>query len=311
MIRMSLQEQVSLLIFGAVLLAVYGTELFLWARYFMHRLGHRPRGNLLLTKPAVVVHVLAGIGVLCMLYAHFIEPYWVEVNRVPIHTAKLQEATFRIVQISDLHVDTIPRNEAEMVRIVNGLEPDVIVATGDFLNEKEAVPRLKDALSRLEARLGKFAVKGNHWPGTGLLEGTGFRLLERETVVLEKGADTLGLYGMGFVHADRLREPVEPLPQDRFDVLLFHTPDLAEDVAGMGIDLYLCGHTHGGQIAMPLYGALITFSRHGKKYEAGRYEIGDTTLYVNRGLGMEPRPAPQMRFFARPEIAVFDVQPQR
>ena len=76
------------------------------------------------------------------------------------------------------------------------------------------------------------------------------------------------------------------------------------------MDLYLCGHTHGGQVALPLYGALITLSKFGKKYESGMYESNGTILYVNRGLGLEPKPAPQVRFFARPEITVFDIVPE-
>ena len=76
------------------------------------------------------------------------------------------------------------------------------------------------------------------------------------------------------------------------------------------MNLYLCGHTHGGQVALPFYGALVTLSRQGKKFEAGKYTIGKTLLYVNRGIGLEAWPAPPVRFLVRPEIAVFDIKPQ-
>ncbi len=135
-------------------------------------------------------------------------------------------------------------------------------------------------------------------------------MLDRETVLVTKGEDTIAITGMGYVRSDAPREPIEGFSADRFDVFLFHTPDLIEDVSRCGVDLYLCGHTHGGQIALPGYGAVITFSKFGKKYESGMHRVGDTMLYVNRGLGMEPRPAPQMRLFARPQIVVFDVRPQ-
>jgi hypothetical protein len=75
--------------------------------------------------------------------------------------------------------------------------------------------------------------------------------------------------------------------------------------------LYLCGHTHGGQVALPFYGAIITLTKYGKKYEAGMYEVGDSLLYVNRGLGLDSRWLPKVRFFARPEIAVFDILPKK
>lgn len=88
---------------------------------------------------------------------------------------------------------------------------------------------------------------------------------------------------------------------------MYHSPDLVEDLPPNAVDLYVAGHTHGGQVALPFYGALVTLSRFGKKYEAGLYHVGDTTLYVNRGIGMEGGPAPRVRFCARPEITVFEI----
>jgi predicted MPP superfamily phosphohydrolase len=315
MIPMSLREQISLLLFLLVVLAICGLELFLLARYSWDRMRRRPGTRTLHSRPAIVLHALAAVVIICLLYGYFIEPYWIDVNVMTIRTAKLKNAGFRIVQISDLHCDEKPRNEEETLRIVNGLKPDIIVATGDYLNQASALPRLQEMLSRLEAPLGKFAVTGNFEAhrrrALDMLDGTGFRWLERETVLVAKGADNIGIFGMDFVRSEGLRESIPDFPSDRFDIFLFHTPDLIEDVNGLGIDLYLCGHTHGGQVALPGYGALITFSKFGKKYESGLYQVGETTLYVNRGLGMEPSPGPPVRFLARPEIAVFDIVPEQ
>lgn len=88
-------------------------------------------------------------------------------------------------------------------------------------------------------------------------------------------------------------------------LVAYHTPDLVEDLEPPP-DLYLAGHTHGGQVALPFYGALVTFSRFGKKYEAGRSQVGPTTLYVNRGIGFEPS-LPRVRFMARPELTLIDL----
>jgi predicted MPP superfamily phosphohydrolase len=91
-------------------------------------------------------------------------------------------------------------------------------------------------------------------------------------------------------------------------VLLHHTPDLAESPGIGAFDLVLCGHTHGGQVRLPFYGALITLSRFGKRYEAGMSSLaGGGLQYTNRGLGCEPTPAPRVRFLCRPEVAVFDL----
>jgi predicted MPP superfamily phosphohydrolase len=144
-----------------------------------------------------------------------------------------------------------------------------------------------------------------------MVEDTGFRLLRQDSVVVAKGSEEICISGLSIDRASACRDLLEGLADDRFNLFLFHTPDLIEDVNGLGVDLYLCGHTHGGQVALPLYGALLTFSKFGKKYESGLHRCGPATLYVNRGIGLEPRPAPQVRFCARPEIVVFDIVPAR
>jgi predicted MPP superfamily phosphohydrolase len=314
MITMSIREQASLLILGLAILAVCGLEIGVLARSLYRRSQGRSARKILLARPAIVIHVLVVGMFACLLYGYFVEPRWIDVHRMTIRSARMTDAGFRIVQISDLHCDEKPRNEERAIAIINGLKPDIVVATGDYLNHPAGLTRLRQMLARLEAPLGKFAVTGNfevyHWPELDVLADSTFRVLERETVLVTKGGDTLAITGMGYVPSDSPREPVEGFSPDRFDVFLFHTPDLVEDVSPCGVDLYLCGHTHGGQIALPWYGALITFSKFGKKYESGLHRVGDTVLYVNRGLGMEPRPAPQMRFWARPQIVVVDVLPE-
>jgi len=314
MIRaMSSRELISVLVFLLAILTICGLEIFVLVRCARKRLRGQSARKILFAKSALVLHALVLGLFACVLWGYFVEPRWVDVHEVTLHTTKLKEARFRIVQISDLHCDRTVLNEDRVVQIVNDLKPDIVVATGDYLNDIAGLPRLRRTLSSLEAPLGKCAVTGNWdvrcWSDVSVFEGTGFCRLERQTVLVTKGADTLAITGMGFGHSDSVHGSTEDFSEDRYDVFLFHTPDLVEDFANRSIDLYLCGHTHGGQIALPWYGALITFSKFGKKYESGMYHVGDTVLYVNRGLGMEPRPAPQMRFLARPEIAVFDILP--
>jgi predicted MPP superfamily phosphohydrolase len=315
MIRISPREVVSVLLLGALVLIVYGLEVLLLARAAVNFARRRHVGKILLTRRAIVLHVLAGTGILCALYGRFIEPYRVQVNVMTLHTPKLKSTGFRIVQISDLHCDTTPHNEEKAVRLINVLRPDIIVATGDYLNHRRALPRLRNMLSRLDAPLGKYAVGGNFEghqdAGLDILAGTGFHLLRADKATVMKGGDALDIRGLTYARVADWPALLTDVPADRFTVFLFHTPDLIEDIRGRGVDLYLCGHTHGGQVALPWYGALVTFSKFGKKYESGLYQVGETTLYVNRGLGLEPRPAPQVRFFARPEIAVFDILPEQ
>jgi uncharacterized protein len=315
MITISSRELISLLLILLLLLVIYGLEMLLLTGYTLDRIHGRPGTSELFHRRYLIFHVIAVVGIGCLLYGYFVESKWIEVTGTTLRSAKLTDGGFRIVQISDLHCDWKVRNEEKMVRIIDELRPDIIVATGDYLNHPQGLLHLKDSLGRLHAPLGKFAVAGNHdgrqWQQRDILEGTGFRWLDRETAIVTKGTDSIGIQGMAFARSDVGTELIEPMPTDRFNVFLFHTPDLIEEVSGLGVDLYLCGHTHGGQVALPLYGAVITFSKFGKKYESGLYRVGETVLYVNRGLGLEPRPAPQIRFLARPEIAVFDILPER
>jgi predicted MPP superfamily phosphohydrolase len=315
MITAAPREIISVLLFLGLLLVLYGLEVLLLARALLNRLRRRPGKSILLTRPTIVLHVLAVAGILCMLYGYFIEPNWVEVNRMTLHTPKLKSAGFRIVQISDLHCDTTPRNEEKAARLINALQPDIVVATGDYLNNPAGLLRLQGMLRRLHAPLGKIAVPGNfelgRWPHLNALEDTGFRLLRQAGTTMTKEGETLAIWGLDYSRPEAGRSLRPLVSAGRFTIFLCHTPDLVEDVSGPGVDLYLCGHTHGGQVRLPLYGALITFSKFGKKYESGLHQVGETTLYVNRGLGMEPHPGPQVRFLARPEIAVFDILPEQ
>ena len=311
---MSPREAVSVFLLLAIVFTVYGLEAFLAVRCLLRVACRKSGRKAPFTKRVVVVHVLAVAGVVCLFYSHFIEPNWVEVNRLTLATGKLKSAGFRLVQISDLHCERAAGNEEQMVRLVNALRPDIVVATGDYLNDTRALPRLKETLRRLDAPLGKFAigctVDTPRDVALGVFAGTGFRLLMEDGVTLTKGEDTINIWGLSHDKPGASRHLLGPVPATGFNVFLFHTPDLIEEVSGADIDLYLCGHTHGGQVRLPLYGALLTHSKFGKKYESGRYQVGETTLYVNRGLGLAPHRWAHVRFLARPEIAVFDILPQ-
>jgi predicted MPP superfamily phosphohydrolase len=249
------------------------------------------------------------------LYAYFIEPYWIDIKKITIPTDKLQHTSLTIVQISDTHCDNRVRNEYKLVDIINQLKPDLVVFTGDSVNldMHTGMRTFKHFMNKLDARLGKFAVKGNidwYWRNTDLFADTGFRLLAKESIALTKHGETFIVSGLSYEYLNLYSKTLKDIPPNRFSILLCHTPDLIEDVKKRNVDLYLAGHTHGGQVALPLYGALITLSRHGKKYEAGKYTVGDTILYVNRGVGMEGGIFPRIRFFARPEITVFTIKPK-
>jgi predicted MPP superfamily phosphohydrolase len=97
------------------------------------------------------------------------------------------------------------------------------------------------------------------------------------------------------------------LNESDVNLLLHHSPDLAPNASRYGFDLMLSGHTHGGQVCLPFYGAIFAGSLYGKTFESGRYKVNGMELYVTRGLGMEGAVAPRVRFLCQPEIIVWDI----
>ena len=312
---MPIREFISLSIFLALVLAVYIKEGQLITGLIIHKLRRKQGPSGFLGKPAVAIHLLALAGFLCFLYGLLIEPYWIEVKTVNIRTDKLSHTALRIVQISDLHSDQRPTNEKKVVELVNSLKPDIIVFTGDTANTAKGLPVFKEAMKDLKAGMGKFCVTGNYdyWflRGLDLFGGTGFAPTNRRNIKLVKDGEVFYISGLDFNQNIWWYDTLKNVPPGQYSIFLCHKSDLVEDIKGANVDLYLAGHTHGGQVALPFYGAIVTFTKYGKKYEAGEYKVGDTVLYVNRGLGTEGKFGLRIRFLARPEITVFDIRPVR
>ena len=311
---MLISEIIVALIFVLFITSIYIFEIWYIAFYVLFKLRVGQKKNLFSNRKMIVVHFLAVLGIICFLYGHFIEPRRIEVAKFQIRTAKLNHESFRIVHISDLHCDKKPLNEKTMVEIINSLEPDIIVFTGDAINTPSALPLFRETMNHLKASLGKVAVYGNwetvHWPGLDFYSDTDIKLLDAEIVQFSKNDELITVAGLSCNKPLAVDRVCKMLPGDHFNVFLFHYSNLVEYVDKYDVDLYLCGHTHGGQVALPFYGALVTMSKFGKKYESGMYSVGDTVLYVNRGIGMDSFPAPRVRFLSRPEIAVFDIMPE-
>jgi len=267
------------------------------------------------TRRAVERAILACAagGLLCIAYGCGIEPYWLEITRVAIPTQKLRGATsrVRIVQISDLHSDPQPRLEERLPGLIAAEHPNLIVFTGDAINSVRGLPVFRRCLTRLAAIAPTFVVKGNwdawYWGGQDLFGDTGAREVDGSPLRVEVRGVPIWITGFAVDHESSLSRAFDGVPGNQLSVLLYHYPDLLTEASQHHADLYLAGHTHGGQIALPWYGALVTFAKTGKQYEAGLYRMSDTWLYVNRGIGMEGGPAPRVRFCARPEVTVIDL----
>ncbi len=287
--------------------AVAGLTLVEWAAAW---LAQRPRKPTSIFRRAMLL--CAFIGVLCMSYAHWIEPYWIEVTRVRVASPKLSTATrpIRVAHISDLHCDPVERVENKMLAILAQEKPDLIVFTGDTMNRPNSLPVLKQTLTGLSQIAPTFVVKGNwdawYYTNLDLFGGTGVKELNNEAVKVDLAGTSIWLVGMPVANAPGFDQAFAAVPPKAFTLMLYHYPDEIEEAQQRNVDLYCAGHTHGGQIALPLYGALITFSKFGKKYESGLFHEGPTSLYVNRGMGCEG--TPHFRFFARPEVTMIELR---
>lgn len=265
----------------------------------------------------VLVWVLA-------LYGTVVEPFRLQVTHVEIASAKLPNPgrPLRVVQLSDLHIERLTRRERALPSLVAQLDPDLIVLTGDFLSttynqDLRALDDLQALLKQFRAPSGIFAVWGTAEVDLPdllrpLLAGLDIRPLEDEAIEVIAHGSRLWLMGLNCtgdltVEGARLRELVAAAPPESFTLLLYHMPDLMPQAADLGVDLFLAGHTHGGQWRVPGFGAILTSSRYWKRYEAGGYREGHTHLYVSRGLGLEGFGAPRARFFCPPEIVLITI----
>ncbi len=309
-----LTSSVPAMIFAGGVLLVYYLYFRMLLTWLIRRLRKKDTKKVLTSRGAIALHIIATFGTMCIAYALFIEPYWPEISMVSIETDKLTETTFRVVQITDTHCDEKVRLEKRLPELINSLKPDVVVFTGDALNTRKALPLFQNTLNQLEAPLGKYAVNGNwnvYYSDLKQFDNTGFQELRTHKKTIEKNGESIVIGGLAFENGRHSQRLFNQLEADEFNLLLYHNSDMMDYIATVPVDLYLCGHTHGGQVALPFYGAIVTLSRHGKKFEAGLYRQGDTQLYVNRGIGMEGGRTPRVRFFARPEIAVFDIGPKK
>lgn len=249
------------------------------------------------------------------------------ITRLDVRLSRLPSRLdgLRIVQLSDFHYDPYVdvRVITSAVQTVNQLQPDLVVLTGDFVTQgaftdhhdpvaaRQAEPCCR-ILSSLHPPLGVFAVLGNHDyftdPDlvTDILRHHGFHVLRDQSFALERDSARIWLAGMNDVMAGagNLQIALERIPSSEAVILLAHEPDFADQVPAGTVDLQLSGHSHGGQIVLPLIGPpyLPPLAR---KYPWGLRRLGPLTLYTNRGLGTITLP---IRFNCPPELTLFTLR---
>ena len=228
---------------------------------------------------------------------------------------------FTLALLSDFHYDPYfsehPLHAA--IGLVNGLHPDLIVLTGDFVsvptfnrneeNDQKAAFAAEPCarlLRQMQARCGTWAVLGNHDVSTNqhvvtsALQAEGIRVLANQSAPIEAEGARFWLGGLNDVldGTPDLDLTLRQVPGDEATILLVHEPDYADYVARGAVDLQLSGHSHGGQVRIPMVGPLY-LPRMARKYPWGLYRIGGLSLYTNPGLGTLAVP---VRLNCPPEI---------
>jgi predicted MPP superfamily phosphohydrolase len=269
---------------------------------------------------------LAGVSALGLLaYSTCIEPYAIETVHLDLFAPRLPEEFegYTVLQVSDIHMRQMGRRERLLEKLIRALPPvDLVALTGDLIHTAAGTEPFLKLAQAFQARDGAFAIFGNSEHKNGVrpfafsqtLAEHGITPLLNRHVLLTRGDARLALAGVDdpVNDKDRLDEALAGVPDDLFTLLLMHSPDGIAEAVVRGVDVVLSGHTHGGQIRLPFYGALYTHSELGRRMSDGYYSRrrlrhaigirpGRTQLYVTRGIGISGL---ALRFLTRPELTV-------
>lgn len=275
-------------------------------------------------------------AVCCLLYAYFIEPQRLIVNESELVTENWDPAFdgLRIVALSDIHAGSNGVDEAKLRRIVetvNSLDADLVVMLGDFVattRDRQSVfmpmSAIAEHLKGMRARYGVFAVLGNHdgWHGDSNvadgLERAGIRVLQNQIASIERNGKRLRIFGLKdhlqlnswYTFDQMTKHTVAQAGGDGQFLVLEHSPDIFDVMhyyksLGDDFGLMIAGHTHGGQIWLPVIGSPVVPSSLGQRYNRGHIREKGRDLFVTTGIGTTLLP---FRFLMPPEIAVLTVR---
>lgn len=218
---------------------------------------------------------------------------------------------FRILHLSDLHIDGMLDGGLALGRIIARLDYDLCVISGDFRFREyhdydETLQRMAVLMKKIDCPQGCFGVLGNHdfiekVPG---LEKLGLRILLNESVRIEQNDSYIYLAGIDDPHFYRthdLRKACSRIDSTDFSILLAHSPEVVKKAAEKQFNLYLCGHTHGGQICLPGGIPLVTNSFSRRRFSRGPWQYANMQGYTSRGTGSSTFP---VRYFCPPEICI-------
>ncbi len=218
---------------------------------------------------------------------------------------------YTLLHLSDFHIDGVPDLVAPLSQLLRDLTPDLCVITGDYRFEDEdtcehVYPLMRKVLDSISARDGVFGILGNHDSAeiAFALDEMGLRMLINDAVEIRRGTQSIWLAGIDDpfdYKCDDLPGALQRVPAGAFKVLLAHTPELYESAAQFGINLYLSGHTHAGQIRFPAVGSLRNNADCPSEYAYGHWRHKEMQGYTSAGVGCSGLP---VRFNCPPEVVL-------
>lgn len=241
-----------------------------------------------------------------------------KVNYVNVNSSKIpKEGEFKILQISDMHNKKFFDGNRKLFNMIEDLDFDIIVITGDLIDGEtrdfnyiySVIEKLKNINSNI------YYVSGNHEWRTGRHDEFVKGLLDRKVIVLNndnsvvsKDDYTINICGINdpYTNHENVKEAFNDIDDQFFTLLLSHSPGIIERQSNIPADLILSGHTHGGQIRLPIIGALVAPGQgFFPKYDKGKFELDNgTILYIDSGLGTSQLP---IRFLDRSQISLISI----
>lgn len=269
----------------------------------------------------IIIILILGLG---LLYSRFIATSGLKVKEYKVVNNKITDSYhgLKIIHLSDIHYNSTI-NEKELNNIVdkvNEIKPDIVVLTGDLIDERLSYDKdiIINCLNKIEAKLGKFAVSGNHDIPLDdynyIIKESGFTSLDNKyELIYSKTSEPIIISGIGYgdedigIKTEQYDKYISELKADDikpiYSILLVHEPDTVDNLDLNKYDLVLAGHSHGGQVRIPFIGKLYT-PEGAKKYYDEYYKINNTDLYISSGLGTSMY---KFRLFNRPSFNFYRI----
>ena len=267
--------------------------------------------------------LLASVLLVLATQAFWVEPSSLERNTYPVKASLLTPACegLRLVVLADLHVGS-PHNGLDKLRLIvasaNAARPDLVLLAGDYViqgvigGEFTEPEKAAEVLSQLRSSLGTYAVLGNHdwWLDPGrvsrALESNNIRMLEDASTTLNVRGCTFTLVGISdfWEGPHDLKKAFGDVPADGTTIVFTHNPDIFPELP-RPVTLAIAGHTHGGQVALPVIGRPIVPSQFGQRFAAGTVVENGQTYFISTGTGTSILP---VRFGVTPEVTVLELE---